>query len=114
MSAIERSYLPSLGEGLWNLDAQQLELQVDGILHLPAHPAPSPADRPFPGRLPPQPSAAAAPPGTASASASGRARSTGRGVQRHVRELANRLRRAARQRAALPRLYRDGVRLVMG
>jgi PAS domain S-box-containing protein len=36
MSAIERSYLPSLGEGLWNLDAQQLELQVDGILHLPA------------------------------------------------------------------------------
>jgi hypothetical protein len=36
MSAIERSYLPSLGKGLWNLDAQQLELQVDGILHLPA------------------------------------------------------------------------------
>jgi len=36
MSAIERSYLPSLGEGLWNLDAQQLQLQVDGILHLPA------------------------------------------------------------------------------
>jgi PAS domain S-box-containing protein len=36
MSAIERSYLPSLGEGLWNLDARQLELQVDGILHLPA------------------------------------------------------------------------------
>ena len=36
MSAIERSYLPSLGEGLWNLDAQQLELQVDGLLHLPA------------------------------------------------------------------------------
>jgi PAS domain S-box-containing protein len=36
MSAIERSYLPSLGEGLWNLDARQLELQVNGILHLPA------------------------------------------------------------------------------
>ena len=36
MSAIERSYLPSLGEGLWNLDTRQLELQVDGILHLPA------------------------------------------------------------------------------
>src|SRR6185295_11617318 len=25
----------SLDEGLWNLDARQLELQVDGILHLP-------------------------------------------------------------------------------
>ena len=36
MSEIEGSYLPSLGEGLWNLDARQLELQVDGILHLPA------------------------------------------------------------------------------
>jgi PAS domain S-box-containing protein len=36
MSEIEGSYLPSLGEGLWNLDARQLKLQVDGILHLPA------------------------------------------------------------------------------
>jgi hypothetical protein len=36
MSEIEGSYLPSLGEGLWNLDRRQLELQVDGILHLPA------------------------------------------------------------------------------
>jgi PAS domain S-box-containing protein len=35
ISEIERSYRPSLGEGLWNLDARQLELQVDGILHLP-------------------------------------------------------------------------------
>jgi hypothetical protein len=36
IAEIERSYRPSLGEGLWNLDARQLELQVDGILHLPA------------------------------------------------------------------------------
>jgi PAS domain S-box-containing protein len=36
MSEIEGSYLRSLGEGLWNLDAGQLELQVDGILRLPA------------------------------------------------------------------------------
>jgi len=35
ISEIERSYLRSLGEGLWNLDARQLELQVDGIRHLP-------------------------------------------------------------------------------
>ncbi len=35
ISEIERSYRRSLGEGLWNLDARQLELQVDGILHLP-------------------------------------------------------------------------------
>jgi formate hydrogenlyase transcriptional activator len=35
ISEIERSYGRSLGEGLWNLDARQLELQVDGILHLP-------------------------------------------------------------------------------
>jgi PAS domain S-box-containing protein len=35
MSEIEGSYVRSLGEGLWNLDARQLELQVDGILHLP-------------------------------------------------------------------------------
>jgi signal transduction histidine kinase len=36
ISEIEGSYRRSLGEGLWNLDAPQLELQVDGILHLPA------------------------------------------------------------------------------
>jgi hypothetical protein len=35
ISEIEHSYRRSLGEGLWNLDARQLELQVDGILHLP-------------------------------------------------------------------------------
>ena len=35
ISEIEDSYRRSLGEGLWNLDARQLELQVDGILHLP-------------------------------------------------------------------------------
>jgi signal transduction histidine kinase len=35
ISEIERSYRRSLEEGLWNLDARQLELQVDGILHLP-------------------------------------------------------------------------------
>jgi signal transduction histidine kinase len=35
ISEIEGSYRRSLGEGLWNLDAPQLELQVDGILHLP-------------------------------------------------------------------------------
>jgi len=36
MSEIAGSYLRSLGEGLWNLDARQLELQVGGILRLPA------------------------------------------------------------------------------
>jgi hypothetical protein len=35
ISEIEGSYRRSLGEGLWNLDARQLELQVDGIRHLP-------------------------------------------------------------------------------
>ena len=35
ISEIEGSYRRSLGEGLWNLDARQLELQVDGILQLP-------------------------------------------------------------------------------
>jgi signal transduction histidine kinase len=35
ISEIEGSYRRSLSEGLWNLDAPQLELQVDGILHLP-------------------------------------------------------------------------------
>src|SRR5262245_61668906 len=36
MSEIEGSYLQSLGEGLWNLDRRQLELQIEGILRLPA------------------------------------------------------------------------------
>ena len=36
MSEIESGYVQSLGEGLWNLDRRQLELQVDGILRLPA------------------------------------------------------------------------------
>jgi PAS domain S-box-containing protein len=36
MSEIERGYLQSLGEGLWNLDRRQLELQIEGILRLPA------------------------------------------------------------------------------
>ena len=35
ISEIENSYRRSLGEGLWNLDSRQLELQVDGILHMP-------------------------------------------------------------------------------
>ena len=35
ISDIEGSYRRSIGEGLWNLDSRQLELQVDGILHLP-------------------------------------------------------------------------------
>jgi PAS domain S-box-containing protein len=36
VSEIEGSYLQSLGEGLWNLDSRQLELQIEGILRLPA------------------------------------------------------------------------------
>ena len=36
LSEIEGSYLQSLGEGLWNLDGRQLELQIEGILRLPA------------------------------------------------------------------------------
>jgi PAS domain S-box-containing protein len=36
MSEIGNSYVGSLGEGLWELDPQQLQLQVDGILHRPA------------------------------------------------------------------------------
>jgi PAS domain S-box-containing protein len=35
MSEIESVYSRSLGDGLWRLDARQLRLQVDGILHLP-------------------------------------------------------------------------------
>jgi signal transduction histidine kinase len=35
MSEIDSSYSPSLGEGLWRLDARQLQLQVEGVLRLP-------------------------------------------------------------------------------
>jgi C4-dicarboxylate-specific signal transduction histidine kinase len=35
ITEIEGSYRWSISEGLWNLDVRQLELQVDGILHLP-------------------------------------------------------------------------------
>src|SRR5215813_5576691 len=36
LSEIEGSYLQSLSEGLWNLDRRQIELQIEGILRLPA------------------------------------------------------------------------------
>src|SRR5262245_862469 len=36
LSEIEGSYLQSLSEGLWNLDSRQIELQIEGILRLPA------------------------------------------------------------------------------
>jgi PAS domain S-box-containing protein len=36
LSEIERSYLGSLSESLWNLDKNQLEIQLNGILRLPA------------------------------------------------------------------------------
>jgi PAS domain S-box-containing protein len=35
MSEIDDGYRQSLGEGLWRLDARQLQLQVEGILRLP-------------------------------------------------------------------------------
>jgi signal transduction histidine kinase len=35
MAEIDGGYRQSLGEGLWRLDARQLQLQVDGIFHLP-------------------------------------------------------------------------------
>jgi PAS domain S-box-containing protein len=35
LDEIEKSYLSSLGESLWHLDAKQLELQLNGILRLP-------------------------------------------------------------------------------
>jgi PAS domain S-box-containing protein len=35
MSEIESVYSQSLGDGLWRLDARQLQFQVDGIRHLP-------------------------------------------------------------------------------
>ena len=35
MSEIDTGYRQSLGEGLWRMDARQLQLQVEGILHLP-------------------------------------------------------------------------------
>jgi PAS domain S-box-containing protein len=36
LSEIEGSYVQSLGEGLWNLDRRQIELQIEEILRLPA------------------------------------------------------------------------------
>src|SRR5262249_8186081 len=36
MAEIEGSYLQSLGGSLWNLDRRQIELQIEGILRLPA------------------------------------------------------------------------------
>jgi PAS domain S-box-containing protein len=36
MAEIEGSYVQSLSEGLWNLDRRQIELQIEGILRLPA------------------------------------------------------------------------------
>src|SRR5215831_11020758 len=36
LSEVEGSYLQSLSEGLWNLDRRQIELQIEGILRLPA------------------------------------------------------------------------------
>ncbi len=35
LNEIERGYLDSLGSSLWNVDQQQLRLQLDGILRLP-------------------------------------------------------------------------------
>ena len=35
ISEIDSGYRRSLGEGFWRLDAQQLQLQAEGILHLP-------------------------------------------------------------------------------
>jgi hypothetical protein len=35
MSEIDSGYRESLGEGLWRVDARQLQLQVEGILRLP-------------------------------------------------------------------------------
>ena len=35
ISEIDSGYRRSLGEGLWRLDANQLQLQAEGILHLP-------------------------------------------------------------------------------
>src|SRR5215831_6696800 len=36
MAEIEGSYLQSLSGSLWNLDRRQIELQIEGILRLPA------------------------------------------------------------------------------
>ena len=36
LDQISRSYLGSIAEGLWILDQKQLQLQLDGILRLPA------------------------------------------------------------------------------
>lgn len=54
LDEIGRSYLASLGESLWNLDENQLKLQLDGILRLPdirAAEISEIADRPNPIRV---------------------------------------------------------------
>jgi len=54
LGEIGRSYLGSIGESLWNLDQNQLELQLDGILRLPdiqAVELREIADRPNPIRI---------------------------------------------------------------
>ena len=54
LDEIGRSYLASLGEGLWNLDENQLKLQLNGILRLPdirAADVSEIADRPHPMRV---------------------------------------------------------------
>ena len=54
LNEIGRSYLGSIGESLWNLDQNQLLLQLNGILHLPdiqAAEISEIADRPNPIRI---------------------------------------------------------------
>ena len=54
LDEIGRSYLGSIGESLWNLDQNQLELQLNGILRLPdiqAAEISEIADRPNPIRV---------------------------------------------------------------
>jgi len=54
LDEIGRSYLGSIGESLWNLDQNQLELQLNGILRLPdiqAAEISEIADRPNPIRI---------------------------------------------------------------
>src|SRR5579872_1565897 len=35
MHEIERSYLASMGESLWNMDSKQIQTQLNGIANLP-------------------------------------------------------------------------------
>src|SRR6185295_9013959 len=54
LDEIGRSYFGSIGESLWNLDQNQLELQLNGILRLPdiqAVEVSEVADRPNPSRV---------------------------------------------------------------